>query len=37
LFNVKGEPIVHTEVDAFKSANEMGIDAVVVNGKIKLF
>jgi carbamoyltransferase len=35
-FNTKGEPIVHTEADAMKSAREMGIDAVVVNGKVIL-
>jgi carbamoyltransferase len=35
-FNAKGEPIVHTEADALKSAKEMGIDAVVVNGKVKM-
>jgi carbamoyltransferase len=33
-FNVKGEPIVHTDVDGLKSARKMGIDAVVVNGKV---
>jgi len=35
-FNAKGEPIVHTEADAMKAAREMGIDAVVVNGQVKL-
>jgi len=33
-FNMKGEPIVHTEADATKAAKKMGIDVVVVNGKI---
>jgi carbamoyltransferase len=35
-FNAKGEPMVHTEADALKSATEMGIDAVVVNGKVRI-
>jgi len=33
-FNVKGEPIVHTEKDALKAANKMGISGLVVNGGI---
>jgi carbamoyltransferase len=33
-FNTKGEPIVHTEADAMKAANNMGIDEVVVNGRV---
>jgi carbamoyltransferase len=35
-FNAKGEPIVHTEADAIKSAKEMGIDVVVLNGKVRI-
>lgn len=34
-FNTKGQPMVHTKADALKSANEMGLDAVVINGKIE--
>ena len=33
-FNVKGEPIVHTCEDALISAKNMGLDAVVLNGKV---
>jgi len=36
-FNNKGNPIVHTAQDAVKSAQEMGLDAVVINGKITIF
>uniref|UniRef100_UPI003217CC3F carbamoyltransferase C-terminal domain-containing protein n=1 Tax=uncultured Draconibacterium sp. TaxID=1573823 RepID=UPI003217CC3F len=32
-FNAGGEPIVHTEEDALKSAKTMGLDGVVLNGK----
>jgi len=35
-FNAKGEPIVHTQEDALETAKAMGINAVVVNGKVKL-
>jgi carbamoyltransferase len=35
-FNIKGEPIVHTVEDAVKSAKNMGLDAVVLNGNLKL-
>jgi carbamoyltransferase len=35
-FNTKGDPMVHSEADALKAANEMGIDVLVVNGKVKL-
>jgi carbamoyltransferase len=35
-FNVKSEPLVHTEADAYKSARKMGIDVLVVNGKVKM-
>jgi carbamoyltransferase len=35
-FNINGEPIAHTEADALKSAKAMGIDVVVVNGKLKI-
>ena len=33
-FNVRGEPIVHTCIDALKSAKDMSLDAVVLNGKL---
>lgn len=33
-FNVRGEPIVHTCDDALNSAVNMGLDAVVLNGKL---
>jgi len=33
-FNAGGEPIVHTEEDALRSARNMKLDAVVLNGKI---
>lgn len=32
-FNSKGEPIVHNETDALKSAQNMKLDGVVINGK----
>ena len=32
-FNVKGEPIVHTIDDAVRSAQNMNLDALVLNGK----
>jgi len=35
-FNAKGKPLVHTKADAMEAASEMGIDAVVVNGKIQI-
>ncbi len=35
-FNVAGEPIVHTEEDARKSAEKMQLDALVLNGKIEV-
>lgn len=35
-FNQQGRPIVHTVIDAIKSGREMGIDAVVLNGKLQL-
>jgi len=35
-FNFKGEPIVHKEEDAIKSGEAMDIDAVVLNGKLRL-
>lgn len=35
-FNAQGEPIVHTQDDAVKSAQNMGIKHVVLNGKVKL-
>lgn len=34
-FNTQGEPIVHTCDDAIRSARDMGIDAVVLNGRLK--
>ena len=36
-FNARGEALVHTCEDALKSAKNMGIDAVVLNGKLELF
>jgi len=33
-FNTKSNPMVHTESEALETAKEMGIDAVVVNGKV---
>ena len=33
-FNAKGEPIVHTAVQALESAQKMKIDGVVINGKL---
>ncbi len=35
-FNAQGEPIVHTEEDALQSAQKMGIDGVVLNGKLQI-
>lgn len=35
-FNVMGKPMVHTFDDARQAAREMGIDAVVLNGKVHL-
>jgi carbamoyltransferase len=35
-FNIQGEPIVHTTDDAIKSGKEMGLDALILNGKVKL-
>ena len=35
-FNGKGEPIVHTEKDAARSAKDMKLDALVLNGKFML-
>ncbi len=32
-FNSKGEPIVHTEEDAIRSAKKMNLDGLVLNGK----
>ncbi|TDO04693.1 carbamoyltransferase C-terminal domain-containing protein [Sunxiuqinia elliptica] len=34
-FNGKGEPIVHTSEDALKSAQQMGIDGLILNGKFR--
>ena len=34
-FNTKGKPIVHTVADALKSAKEMKIDGVVIDGKLE--
>ena len=36
-FNSKGEPIVHTGEEAFRSARKMEIDGVVINGKLEMF
>lgn len=35
-FNIKGEPIVHTLDDAVRSAQNMKLDAVVLNGKVQI-
>ncbi len=35
-FNIKGEPIVHTIEDAFNSAKNMQLDAIVLNGKLEI-
>ena len=35
-FNIKGEPIVHTQDDAMRSAKNMKLDAVVINGQLKI-
>ncbi|MCR5454367.1 MAG: hypothetical protein K6F33_05215, partial [Bacteroidales bacterium] len=35
-FNAQGEPIVHTPDDAIASAKKMNLDAVVINGKLKI-
>lgn len=34
-FNAQGEPIVHTTEQAMASAKRMGIDGVVINGKLE--
>jgi len=36
-FNIKGEPIVHTKEDAIRSAKNMNLDGVVINGKLQKF
>ena len=33
-FNVQGEPIVHTKDDAFRSAKQMKLDALVFNNQL---
>jgi len=35
-FNSQGEPIVHTEQDALKSANKMKLDGIILNGEFQL-
>jgi carbamoyltransferase len=35
-FNRKGEPIVHTIDDAIKSAEAMRLDAIVLNGELRI-
>ncbi|HDR52250.1 MAG TPA: hypothetical protein ENN90_11625 [Mariniphaga anaerophila] len=35
-FNRKGEPIVHTVEDALQSARKMKLDAVVINGNLRM-
>ena len=35
-FNIKGEPIVHTAEDARRSAKNMKLDGVVINGKLQM-
>ncbi len=34
-FNKRGEPIVHTKAEATKSAQEMKLDSLVINGTLK--
>jgi carbamoyltransferase len=34
-FNTIGEPIIHTTDEALQAAREMGIDALVLNGKVQ--
>jgi len=34
-FNIKGEPIVHTTEDALRSATNMHLDGLVINGKFQ--
>jgi carbamoyltransferase len=33
-FNAKGRPIVHTEKDALEEAKEMGLELVLLNGRL---
>ena len=33
-FNAQGEPIVHTQEQAMESAKKMGLDGIVINGKL---
>lgn len=35
-FNVQGEPIVHTEMQALESAKRMNLDGLVINGKFQI-
>jgi carbamoyltransferase len=35
-FNYQGEPIVHTIEDAYHSARRMRLDAVVLNGQLRV-
>jgi len=35
-FNQKGSPIVNSQRQAFKAANKMGLDGIVINGKFKI-
>ncbi len=35
-FNAQGEPIVHTVEDALASAKRMNLDAVVINGQLRI-
>jgi carbamoyltransferase len=34
-FNSKGKPLVHTEADAFEEAQNVGINYLVINGKLR--
>lgn len=36
-FNTQGEPIVHTDAQAVASAQAMGLDGVVVDGRLEVF
>ena len=35
-FNAPGEPIIHTAEDAIQTAGKMGLDAVIINGKLHM-
>jgi carbamoyltransferase len=35
-FNMRGEPIVYAKEDAIRSAKNMKLDGVVINGKLQI-